>query len=388
METGVTGKSQLEIVHNFCIEKGFAFVSYRLPGSNELSTIVQYRKQVETYSDIKSIKAEKGFIVAPFDMQSGHPVYFIQPDVHFTINNYDDLLIKELAQADPLYKENAKSELSEMFPASGFEEYKNRVIQAKEAIRKGNAGKVVVSRISPENKHSNFNAAELLNALKEEYHEAFVYLFYIPGAGLWCGATPEPLVSISNGFVSTISLAATRKFNESSAEEIWNEKEIEEQGIVTQYIRSLLDDFSIKNYQMNGPDSQQAGNLVHLKTSFIFPVDALNNHLFEFIQELHPTPSVCGFPKNEAMQHLRLIEQHDREYYTGFLGTVNFSGETRLFVNLRCMKIKSHNLVLYLGAGITAGSDPEEEWEETNLKKMTLLIIIERLNQTQVNDGK
>jgi isochorismate synthase len=81
-----------------------------------------------------------------------------------------------------------------------------------------------------------------------------------------------------------------------------------------------------------------------------------------------------------SFEILEKIEPHQREYYAGLLGPVNMDDETSLYVNLRCMKVFENKFALYLGAGITSGSVPESEWEETNQKKMTLLSVIEKLN--------
>ncbi len=96
----------------------------------------------------------------------------------------------------------------------------------------------------------------------------------------------------------------------------------------------------------------------------------------EFISALHPTPAVCGLPKERALELIYKTEMHNREYYAGYCGPINYQGKTDLFVNLRCMKILPDKLALYIGGGLTAKSDPEKEWEETVLKANTLLSVI------------
>jgi isochorismate synthase len=214
--------------------------------------------------------------------------------------------------------------------------------------------------------------------LCDKYVNAFVYLFQIPGAGCWIGATPEPLLLINDDIAETISLAGTQKLENNVSEEIhWPEKFIEEQAFVTNYIENVLLTFGVKTYQKIGPFSQSAGNLIHLKTKFLFKSKALQNSLGEFVDLLYPTPSICGLPRNNTFDILANIEAHDREYYTGLLGPVNMNEETNLFVNLRCLKVLKTELALFLGAGITTGSVPDDEWEETNQKKMTLLSVIQ-----------
>jgi isochorismate synthase len=160
---------------------------------------------------------------------------------------------------------------------------------------------------------------------------------------------------------------------------IWSNKEIEEQGIVTAYIEQTLQSLNIKNYAMVGPSNYKAANLIHLKTGFEFAQADLGKRLGDFLKALHPTPSVGGLPKEAAREFILKNEKHDRAYYTGFLGPVNIEGESNVFVNLRCLQLFDKQFVLYSGAGITASSDAEKEWEETNNKMMTMLNVMNNL---------
>jgi isochorismate synthase len=91
---------------------------------------------------------------------------------------------------------------------------------------------------------------------------------------------------------------------------------------------------------------------------------------------LHPTSAVCGMPLEAAQQFLKVNEGYDREFYTGFLGPVNFKNESHLCVNLRCMQVLTKTAILYAGAGVTIDSDPIKEFEETELKMEALLNLI------------
>ena len=91
---------------------------------------------------------------------------------------------------------------------------------------------------------------------------------------------------------------------------------------------------------------------------------------------LHPTSAVCGMPLEAASNFLQKVEKHHRKYFSGFLGPVDNSHNTHLFVNLRCMELFEDHAVLYAGAGVTEDSIPEKEWIETEIKCNTLLDII------------
>ena len=77
--------------------------------------------------------------------------------------------------------------------------------------------------------------------------------------------------------------------------------------------------------------------------------------------------------KNEAIQFINENESADREYYAGFLGWYDTKADTRLFVNLRCMKwIDKQTVKLIAGGGILPESELESEWRETENKMQTL----------------
>ena len=112
-----------------------------------------------------------------------------------------------------------------------------------------------------------------------------------------------------------------------------------------------------------------AGPAEHRRTDIVFSGDA---DPYRVIRTLHPTPAVGGLPRQEALELIRELEPHDRMLYSGPVGIVS-PNESHVFVNLRCMQVSHGNVHLFAGGGITAGSDPAAEWEETELKLRTLL---------------
>ena len=156
---------------------------------------------------------------------------------------------------------------------------------------------------------------------------------------------------------------------------MWSQKEIEEQALVSRYIVNCFKKIRVREYIENGPKTIQAGNLLHLKTEFTCDKNAINFPELGsvMLSLLHPTSAVCGMPKEAAVAQINKLEKHDRAFYSGFLGPVNYNDTTALFVNLRTMKIDQQHITLYAGCGITADSDPEKEWLETEMKIKTVL---------------
>ena len=134
----------------------------------------------------------------------------------------------------------------------------------------------------------------------------------------------------------------------------------------------------VREYLEQGPRTVVAGSLLHLRTDYEIDMKEVNFPQLGsvMLKLLHPTSAVCGMPHEPAMEFLQKNEGYDREFYSGFLGPVNFEGESKLFVNLRCIQLFEKSARIYAGAGVTAGSDPAKETEEVEMKIQTLNQII------------
>lgn len=216
----------------------------------------------------------------------------------------------------------------------------------------------------------NFNEIDLKESFKnlcKSYPNAFRYLFK-KDENVWMGAFSEVLGKfnkLTHEF-ETMSLAGTIPVADS-----WSEKEIEEQKPVSAYIRNVLEKFStkVKIYESETYD-HISGNIKHLKTDFrliIHPED-----LDSIIKELHPTPAVCGIPKDFCKENIEKFEKYSRELYAGYI-RIETEEFIQYFVNLRCARFYQDCVHLFVGGGITAQSNPEKEWTETELKSQAVL---------------
>ncbi|TVQ91277.1 MAG: hypothetical protein EA393_04705 [Bacteroidetes bacterium] len=384
MQTTISETITLEKIHRLALDNRIAFASYKLPYEKEVTTILQWKTQPASFTDILSIEKKSGFLFAPFDTEESHSIRLIQPE----------LVMKGDKFAEPdFYRYPQESERifeKKNIPggpikkhASKKEEYMLQVDELRKMIGESTLDKLVLSRISYDNRPEDFNPTLFFCKLQQSYPDAFVFMIYIADTGLWFGASPEPLLIKKDQKILTVSLAGTRVFDSDKTNEPWGQKELNEQNIVTEYIDRIIKKFGIKDYLKEGPVSQKAGMVEHLRTIFTIDNNISDKLLLPFIKELHPTPSVCGLPKEMALKIIKGIEKYDREYYTGFLGPVNFEEQWQLYVNLRSMKAEQEHLVYYLGAGITSDSDPLKEWEETCNKKNTLQSIVESLNSKE-----
>ena len=195
----------------------------------------------------------------------------------------------------------------------------------------------------------------------------FISLVYTPLSGLWLMATPEILLEGSGRQWCTIALAGTMRYREDVK---WDIKNIQEQRYVATYLMECLEHFS-HQIEEEGPYTTRAANLVHLRSDFNFVLDDVRR-IGELIRALHPTPAVCGLPKQLTFDFIRRNESEPRRYYSGFSGPFNPEEETHLYVSLRCMQILEDHYRLYAGGGLLRDSVEEQEWEETEAKLETM----------------
>ena len=232
--------------------------------------------------------------------------------------------------------------------------------------------KAVFSRVKIQ-EFDHRKTEDLFHKLCGMYPKAFVYLISSKLFGTWIGATPEILLLAISGTGFTISLAGTQPVVNGKP---WIEKEIMEQSLVTNFLETQLHSIGIKHIEKNGPYDVEAGPVKHLRTDFSFDLEKLSP--IEIAKHIHPTPAVSGLPQKAAIDLINFREPHDRQLYTGMIGTIS-EEKSSLYVNLRCCQIQKGQVFLYLGGGFTPDSDPEAEWEETENKAKTLLKAIEEV---------
>ena len=180
------------------------------------------------------------------------------------------------------------------------------------------------------------------------------------------GGTPEILLSGEKGDWQTVALAGTQSLRDGKLPKSWDHKNWREQQLVASYIRRQLSTLGITPEE-KGPYSARAGEVSHLKSDFFFSLPNPEK-LGDVLQLLHPTPAVCGLPKEEAYHFIIENEVYDRSYYSGFIGWLDPKGKSDLYVNLRCMNILPQTFTLYAGGGLLAASQLEDEWQETEDK--------------------
>lgn len=311
---------------------------------------------------------EEHFLYAPF--RAGGAPYFALPD---RLTPADLIKAVDKIQLD-LSDSTALSE-------TGKSEYTTGAKKLMEQLRNELLRKVVLSRVKTERNPEFFSATKFFDLLCETYPNAAVHLIAIEKKEIWMGASPERLIEIRDSKLETVSLAGTQRIVNQSPDLLhWGAKEKEEQQMVTDYISDVLDLHNdITGIEQRGPETATAGNVAHLATWFSAEIPEEFDWL-RMVNQLHPTPAICGLPRDQALSAIKQIEKHERLYYGGFFGKSQ-KNRASLYLNLRCMRMVKNELQFFVGGGYTSSSDIDAEWAETEHKAETLLSVIEKLRK-------
>jgi len=364
---------------------GGSFMFWRLPNSDEKNLIV-CNTGAFMHDEISLEDSKTGFAFAPFD--PSQKKLFFNADLIFRFKGDEILDGPDLNNTKYVIKDLGRNPESSQTPYYSAKKktithpvYLELVEASIRKIEIGAVEKIVPSKFKEVELPENFDLLKTFYKLCEKHPNAFVSLVSSPEIGTWLGASPELLVSIdAQEKFKTIALAGT--LPHSAAINLksvaWTQKEIEEQALVSRYIINCFKKIRVREYAEHGPRTVVAGNLLHLRTDYEVNMKEINFPQLGsvMLKLLHPTSAVCGMPLEPALDFLQKNEGYDREFYSGFLGPVNYKGESKLFVNLRCIQLFEKSARIYAGAGVTADSDPIKETEEVEMKIQTLTQII------------
>jgi len=384
----------LEQVVNAALALNLPVAAWRLPSTTEAKVCISFEKVLQiTQPDLEN--SPSGFLFSPF-IVGEQPTVFINAAIVYSSESgnliFDETITEAQKQEFILATQKAQtanyswhSYTSETIDQQTETGLKNAVTQAVESITAGQMEKVVLSRTATEPLPAGFDLVKAYTSMLEAYPRAFVSLVSVPEVGTWLGASPEILVSIDpQQIFRTVALAGTQPAidGEPVGNAIWRQKEIEEQGMVERYILSCFKKLRLREYSEVGPRTIVAGNLMHLRTDFSVDLKEVDFPTLgtDMLHLLHPTSAVCGLPKEPAINFIQAHEGYNRSYYSGYLGPVNAPEGTHLYVNLRCMQLLKDKAILYAGAGITAESEAEKEWQETQHKMQTMGKILSVFN--------
>ena len=251
-------------------------------------------------------------------------------------------------------------------------QWSSAVARAVGRINAGEMDKVVLARDLAVNASSPIDPRWLLRRLAERYGTTWV--FAVDGL---VGATPELLVRLEKGLVTSRVLAGTIRRSGDDEHDLAlaaslarSSKDLEEHEYA---VRSVAEALAPHCSSINVPESPfvlHLSNVMHLATD-VAGVLTDGATSLALAASLHPSAAVCGTPTPAADTAIRELEQMDRGRYAGPVGWIDSAGDGEWGIALRCGAFDdadARQVRLFAGCGIVAGSDPASELAESDAK--------------------
>lgn len=321
-----------------------SFVYFRLPDESVYYKLVCNVMRLGALSELQSAR---GFVMAPFKVAADCPLVLFRPTSVFKAEVPARVGPYELLWQEASYRSS----------------YRRSFSQLHYMLTSGELDKVVLARRTDcrivyrkgELEQLFFRACRL-------YPHQMVACLKSELTNTWLMATPEVLLERTPDGWHTMALAGTMR-----KKGAWSLKNQREQALVSDFISKVVGPYA-NGLRVNGPYTVQAGQLYHLRTDFYFQLKS-DCRPEQLVGELHPTPAVCGLPRDKAMAAIGAYEDMPRHYYSGFCGPWNLLDISRLFVSLRCMgKRNDRDFTMFAGGGLIKESNALDEWNETETK--------------------
>jgi menaquinone-specific isochorismate synthase len=261
----------------------------------------------------------------------------------------------------------------------GTGSYQGAVAAALADIAQGAYDKVVLARALRYTTSEEFHPMGILNHLRRRYPDCYSFSIANGRGQSFIGASPERLVRVAGGRMHTTALAGSAARGETASEDaalaqalLHSEKDLREHRLVFDAIVRRLEGLHLRLEHAAHPRLLGLANVHHLHT----PISANlpdGTQILDLVARLHPTPAVGGAPQEPALAAIARLEPFPRGLYAGPLGWVDHRGGGEFVVGLRSALVDGRTATAYAGAGIVAGSEPEKEFAETELKFKALL---------------
>ena len=225
--------------------------------------------------------------------------------------------------------------------------------------------KVVYSRTKKASFINEVPIIDIYKKLISHNKKSMTFLFSINQEIFTIGSSPELILSKSSSTIKSESIAGSN-FSRKSDDFKIDTKEVIEQRIVTDYILDFFNKNS-KNIKYNNvPIIKKSSSIEHLCTSF--SADTINDkNILDLLSEIHPTPAIGGYPKQQAINIIRSYKEN-RGWYGGPIGWIDSQLDGMFYLNIRSAMGLNNDLYLFSGSGITEKSIAKNEWEETEHK--------------------
>ncbi|WP_347862508.1 isochorismate synthase [Salimicrobium sp. PL1-032A] len=261
------------------------------------------------------------------------------------------------------------------------EEWKKTIEEATEELKSGSLQKIVLAREVRLTFNAPASITSVLQDLSEMQNASYVFC-YEHGGAYFVGATPERLVKVENDelfsacLAGTIRRGGTEEDDDALGDELLaDSKNRVEHEYVVRMIRNAVERYAEAVDVPEEPSLYKLRNLQHLYT----PVQARLKDgfsLLDVVKDLHPTPALGGLPQQEAVDYIRKHEFMNRGWYASPIGWIDGGLNGEFAVAIRSALIRENRASLFAGCGVVESSDPESEYEETQVKLKPMLAVL------------
>lgn len=260
--------------------------------------------------------------------------------------------------------------------------WRRQVTDALDRIEAGELTKVTLAQALSVALDGPVSAPEVLERLRVSYPDCYRFFVEPTDAAGFFGAPPERLVALRGRTVHTEALAGSvgrgetpEADDELAASLAESEKLHVEHEVVADTIREQLAPLA-ERVEVGERGIRKLATIQHLHT----PIEAElsgDEHVLSVVEALHPTPAVGGLPPEVALQVITETETFDRGWYAAPVGWFDADGDGSFAVAIRSGVVAPEAVTLFAGNGIVADSDPDEEWDELQLKFRPILDELE-----------
>lgn len=247
------------------------------------------------------------------------------------------------------------------------------VERALRLFSEGRLGKVVLARRAELDFAADLDPTLLAEGLKATTPGCF-HFYVEPESGVaFLGASPERLFRREGRSIQSEAVAGTRPRGASSTDDdglrddlLHSEKDLSEHAYVRIGIQEALGPLCEELEVERDVSEMKLARGRHLRSRVRA---TLREGVTDagLLDALHPTPAVGGYPRGEALGEIRALEPFDRGWYAGAIGWIG-ADASEFAVGIRSGLVRERTLALFSGAGIVAGSVPDEEWAEIEQK--------------------
>ena len=355
------------------------YASIRVSGKNRFEEVrTWWHKHLETFSIADSVHGSGTgpVLFTSFSFDRNEESYAFIPKVIVGKKGDKSWITWMGAGSQPSLAESPLTHTAQEFSWSAGTlseaDWKKRVGQAIEKIESGSVEKVVLARDLIATTAAHIDARPILRSLAQNYPATWVFSV----AGL-IGATPELLLRLSRGMVTSRVLAGTIPKTGDDSKDLAlagslarSSKDLEEHEFAVRSVADALEPFCSSTNVPDAPFVLHLANVMHLATDVTGALIESKKDIdvFSLLKSLHPSAAVCGTPRNKAFDVIEENEGMNRGRYAGPVGWVDARGDGELGIALRSGQIDKNQIRIFAGCGIVSGSNPDVEVAESLAK--------------------